>query len=202
MTLHLTRESWLLDLTNLLRPDFEAREHPLPEKLRVACGWPSQGALRKRRVIGECWPAEASKNGIVEIFISPYLSDSIEVGATLVHELGHAAVGNHWGHKGAFKRLVLGIGLEGPMRSTRPGELLRERLNALIAELGPYPHTTLNGSLHRSKQDARLLKVECQTCGYTARITRRWIMIGLPVCPCGTPMVQSWHQPKKGGGPA
>jgi hypothetical protein len=193
------REKWLMTMVDKLRPYFESLGHPIPAQVAATCGWPSHGALRKRRVIGECWPAIASTNGTVEIFISPSLSDSIEVGATLVHELVHAGIGNEHGHKGPFKRLAVGMGLEGPMRSTRASGVLRERLNALIAEVGPYPHATLNGSLRRGKQDARLLKVECQTCGYTARITRRWIALGLPICPCGSRMVQSWHQQKKGG---
>jgi hypothetical protein len=35
-------------------------------------------------------------------------------------------------------------------------------------------------------QVARLLKVFCEACGYTARITQRWITkAGTPQCPCG-----------------
>lgn len=31
----------------------------------------------------------------------------------------------------------------------------------------------------------RLRKVQCGACGYTARVTRSWLEIGLPGCPCG-----------------
>ena len=31
----------------------------------------------------------------------------------------------------------------------------------------------------------RLRKVACEECGYTARITRSWLTVGLPGCPCG-----------------
>lgn len=31
----------------------------------------------------------------------------------------------------------------------------------------------------------RLRKVACPACGYTARIARSWMEIGLPGCPCG-----------------
>lgn len=188
-----TREAWLLALAKQLQPYFETHGGTLPAKLRLACGWPASSALgRKRRSIGECWPAAASSDGTVEIFISPYLSCPLTVGATLTHELVHAAVGIEWGHRGAFKRLALAVGLEGPMRSTQAGPRLQERLNALIAPLGPYPHAALNAAqLRQSKQRTRLLKVVCPTCGYTVRVTQRWLTHGFPVCPCGTKMVRS-----------
>jgi hypothetical protein len=193
------REPWLMQMTRLLAPDFAALNHPLPERLRVTCGWPSRRAFGiKRRTIGECWPATASADGSVEIFISPVLARPEDVAATLVHELVHAALGPGYGHGETFKRLALQLGLQGPMRATTAGPALLERLNAFIGTLGCYPHASLNAQARR-KEGARLLKCECPTCGYTARITQRWIAIGLPVCPCGSRMMQSGHQPKKGG---
>ncbi len=41
---------------------------------------------------GECWKVEASAAGRPEIFVSPMLADSVEVGAVLVHEVIHAAL--------------------------------------------------------------------------------------------------------------
>ena len=77
------------------------------------------------------------------------------------------------------------------MRSTRPGTELRERLNILFVQLGPYPHAVLSGQNHK-KQGTRLLKCECLVCGYTVRITQKWIDdVGLPVCPNAT------HPPAK-----
>ena len=31
----------------------------------------------------------------------------------------------------------------------------------------------------------RLRKIECSDCGYLAYVSRRWIALGLPLCPCG-----------------
>lgn len=31
----------------------------------------------------------------------------------------------------------------------------------------------------------RLRKVSCATCGYTVRMSRSWMTVGLPACPCG-----------------
>jgi hypothetical protein len=69
------------------------------------------------------------------------------------------------------------------MQSTRPGKELTVRLNALVQKLGDYPHACLNAQQIR-KQGTRLLKAECLSCGYTVRITKKWIEeVGLPVCP-------------------
>lgn len=38
------------------------------------------------------------------------------------------------------------------------------------------------------KQTTRLLKVECGQCGYTARVTRKWLEVGPPGCPTHGPM--------------
>jgi hypothetical protein len=185
-----TREAWLATLAHKLRPQFAAYGGTLPDQLRISSGWPARRAVsRHNRHIGECWARSASRDGTVEIFISPYLEAPLEVGCTLIHELVHAAVGVEWGHQGPFKRLALAIGLKGPMRSTHAGEVLRARLNVLITTLGPYPHARLNPMWQRHKQSTRLHKVMCQACGYTARITMRWLERGLPTCPCGTAMV-------------
>lgn len=31
----------------------------------------------------------------------------------------------------------------------------------------------------------RQRKLACGRCGYTVRVTRKWIQVGLPTCPCG-----------------
>ena len=189
----MTRESWFGNLAELFKPQFEQLGSPLPEKLRISTGFPSQRPLAQaRRTIGECWPISASADGYIEIFISPVLSNSIEVGATVLHELVHAAIGTKYGHQSPFRRVALGIGLRGPMRSTHAGDELRERLNAVIAELGPYPHGKLNAH-QRKKQGTRLLKVECRRCDYNVRMTRKWLAVGTPICPCGERMIPAWH---------
>jgi hypothetical protein len=138
--------------------------------------------------------------------VSPILANPVEVGAVLVHELVHAAVATP-GHREPSRSLALKMGLLGPMRSTTASPALRERLNALSQQLGPYPHATL-GTPSNATMDApldvpswkpqgtRLLRCACPSCGYIARITQRWIAVGLPVCPCGTSLVPSWHIPK------
>jgi hypothetical protein len=186
----MTREEWLTTMAHSLEADFQRAGYPLPARLRISCGWPSNrplaGASGKRSA-AECWPAEASADAHVEIFVSPYRADAADVAGDLVHELCHAADGNKHGHKGPFRAIALAVGLTGKMTSTETGPKLGERLNALIAQIGPYPHATLDRS-GRKRQSTRMLKVVCPECGYTVRTTDKWITQGLPTCPCGEEM--------------
>jgi len=188
------REEWLRKATDLLRPLFKSAEHPLPEHVQVSCGWPSKQALsRKRRRIGECWDVTCAADKMHHIFISPCLSDVLDpygVLPTLVHELGHAAVGIPAGHKAPFKRMMKAMGLEGKATSTHAGEELLERLRGISGKLGDYPHGQLElKSSGAKKQGTRLHKCECPGCGYTVRVTQKWIDVGLPICPeCEKPM--------------
>ena len=119
----MNREQWLNECIQKLRPDFEQLGHPLPEKIRASCSWPSKSGLaNKKRRIGEAWSAKNSADQSCEVFISPVLKDPLEVSATLVHELVHCAVGVEEGHKGKFPRLAKAVGLEGKMTATTAGE--------------------------------------------------------------------------------
>lgn len=184
----MNREEWLSKMADALRPAFVSASHPIPEKIRFTCGWPSHRAMsRKRRVIGECWKAEASKDKTIEIFISPCLGEGPEAAETLVHELVHAGGGP--GHRKKFSSVAAAVGLIKPWRATKAGPQLKERLNAMIQNIGFYPHAELDKSQAPHKKDGtRMIKIMCPGCGYTARTTAKWIEQGLPVCPCGEAM--------------
>lgn len=186
------REEWLGRMVDALRPAFAGHGYPLPERIRVSCGWPSRSALSgKSKRIGEAWSHRCSADGAHETFLSPVLADPVEVGAVLVHELVHHAVGVEAGHKGPFRKLATVVGLVGPMRSTTAGDELRERLHALAGQLGPYPHAVLSGSEGRKKQGTRMLKVTCAECGCIVRMTRQWLdEAGAPTCACGGAMAE------------
>lgn len=169
---HTTREAWLEEAVERLRPLLPE----LPKRVRVSVGFPGGGAARKR--IGEHWHPKASKDGISQIFISPILDEPLE---TLVHELVHACVPDD-GHGKLFKRIALRVGLEGPMRATKASQGLMAHLKALMAT--PYPHASISLS-DRKKQSTRLLKASCAACGYTCRVTSKWLSeVGAPICPC------------------
>jgi hypothetical protein len=184
-----TREEWLLKATDELKPAFLETGAEIPEKVRVTCGWPSHGGrATKKRVMGECWPPEKSRDGHWEIFISPVDANSIEVLGTLIHELTHAAVGLDKGHKAAFRAAATAIGLEGKMTATEVGKDLAERLHALAEEIGEYPHAALDPS-QKTTQSTRMLKIQCPACGWMARTSKKWMELGLPTCACGEQMI-------------
>lgn len=185
-----SREEWLGRMVEALRPVFAELGSPLPERIRVSCGWPSRSALSgKAKRIGEAWSHRCSADGAHETFLSPVLADPVEVGAVLVHELVHHAVGVEAGHKGKFRKLALAVGLTGPMRCTSAGKELGDRLHAIAEQLGAYPHAALSGGEGRKKQTTRMLKVACADCGCIARMTRQWLEeVGAPTCGCGGAM--------------
>lgn len=39
-----------------------------------------------------------------------------------------------------------------------------------------------------SAATTRMRKVACPVCGYTVRMARKWIAVGMPTCPCGATM--------------
>ena len=188
----MNREAWLTECLTKLRSDFERVGFPLPEGIRVTCGWPSKSALAvKRKRIGECWSPTCSKDGHHEVFISPAVSDPMEVLATLVHELDHAAVGVEAKHKGPFKACALALGLEGKMTATVAGEALKVRLQEIIEDVGEYEHAGLDKLCNgMPKQTCRQLKLACADCGCIVRMSQKMIdSPGPPTCACGGQMV-------------
>ena len=184
-----TREEWLERMTTALRPKFHEAGYTIPLEVRTTCGWPSSGGVaRKKRTVGECWPASSSEAERWEIFVSPVLSDPIKVGGTLVHELAHAAVESqhpdkHVGHGAAFKAAMGPLGMTGKATATTEGAELKRELEANVNKIGPYPHAAMKLNLRAKVQGTRLLKASCPECGYVVRVTAKWVEVGLPVCP-------------------
>lgn len=181
MSAQQNREAWLTELAFRLQP-IHGKKLP---KIRVACAPPSTRARAKagKRRVGECWPAEHSKDGTFEIMISPVEDDPVEVAETVLHECLHAMLPPGTGHKAPFARLAKSIGFEGPPTQTPAGPELKAKLKEITDELGPYPHAALDLS-GRKKQGTRLLKVCCPECGYVIRVTNKWIEeAGYPICP-------------------
>jgi hypothetical protein len=193
------REAWLHAVTEQLRPIFASHGATIPENIRLSCGFPSVGAFAaKHQRLGECWSGAASKDGAVEIMISPVLDDPMRVAGVLAHELVHAT-GRH-GHKGSFATLAKAIGLEGKMTATTEGEAFKRAVAPILEAVGPYPHAELSKTA-RKKQGTRLLKLQCPTCSCTVRITRKWLdEVGAPDCPThGNNMKESQERPELHG---
>lgn len=184
------REQWLNRVALLLLPEFtRVAGIDVYPKFRVSCGFPSTG--KRGRRIGECWAPSSSADATHEIFIHPSEADPVQVAAILTHELAHVVAGIPAKHGPAFKRLITPLGLEGRACATVPGESFKQLIAPILTQAGVYPHASLVSggiSTRGPTQTTRMKKVICGDCGYTVRTTQKWLEIGTPVCPCGTPM--------------
>lgn len=181
------REAWLHAMRDRLRPHFEEAGATIPDNVRLSCGFPGVGALRKAAYRnGECWGTSASKDETFEIFLSPRIPDQLVVAAVLVHELIHAAVGIKAGHGKPFGRVARKLGLIGKLTATEAGPELIAKLQLIVEAIGPYPHAEMDvfeESSGPKKQKGRLLKATCGECEYTVRVTKKWAERGAPICP-------------------
>ena len=179
----ITREAWLLAAVERLRPWFAAKGWEVPP-CQVSCGFASTGVRSGH--VGQCWSRGSSPGGLNQLFVSPALSDPIEVLDTLVHELVHAVDDCRHKHGREFKRIALSIGLKGPMRSASAGPQLRERLaqlaDALARDRGPYPHAGLSVPSRSAPRRARP-RARCRACGFTVPMLRQFLHVGPPLCP-------------------
>ena len=183
----MTREQWLSDGIDLLRPWFASHGYDVPDTVRVSVGW----ARGSRKAIGQCWKRSSAKDGVSQVFISPALATGIAALDTLAHELVHAAIDPHSGHAGKFVTAMHALGLTGKPTQAGAGPALMPLLLDVAAKLGDYPHAALDPNDGIKKQSTRLLKVECLACSYIARVTQKWLDTGSPLCPCNSePMTE------------
>lgn len=183
---HETREQWLTAAVDELRPIFAAINKPLPQAIRVACGFPLNA--KRNRAVGECWASTASADRTIEILVSPQLADPLKVFEVLVHELCHATAGamNHGiNFQTAASAMLLepvDPSIRDPWRATRGDSTFANTYSDILADLQDYPHAQLSFST-RKTQGTRMLKAFCPSCGYTIRLTSKWAGLGLPTCP-------------------
>ena len=202
---HLTAESWLIAAVDALRPDFEAAGKTIPESLHCDWGFDGHG-IKKTEVSGQFWEGSASTDEIPKIIIRSVTDDVVAILDALVHQCVHAAVGAQEGHGKGFRELALRIGLDPPMRTSKAGKRLRERLHALSEGLGPFPNARLNFETHSvdgskkivadkpDTQESRQRKAECliDACGYIVRASAQTLRRGAPLCPIHNKAM--WHE--------
>lgn len=178
-----TREQWLIEAVQELRPLFKAQAE-VPQ-VRVCMGFPPKKAFGKRQVLGVCCMPGATSDGIAQIYINPTVSElggGQGILSILTHELVHACGIN--GHGKEFHKLGMFVGLEGKMSSSKANESLQQYFERIINKLGQMPHANITNAMPRLKTDTcRMFKCSCGKCGYTVRISRKWINTGIPRCP-------------------
>lgn len=178
-----TREQWLTAAAKELRPLFP-KKVSVP-KVWVSIGFPHKGALSKRWVAGVCVPADMTSDHIPQIYISPRLVEvegPCGVLACLTHEMIHAC--GIWGHGKDFQAIALYVGLRGKMTATEANEDLQSYFVRIIEKLGPMPYAYVNVLPATSRPDrCRMKKCICMNCGYTVRISQKWISRARLLCP-------------------
>jgi len=206
---HSNRESRIDDVARRLRPAFAQLGAPLPERLRIAIGFPTTG--RRAKATGECWDSAASADGTFETLVRPDLAEAegapaLPVAAALARELVHAAVGIEAGMGPAYRAVARGIGLVGPMRTTNPGPAFMALVAPVLDAAGPLPHARLQADRDGAagaaqdgseaplttgpcKQASRHVRCACLACGYVVRTARKWLdSAGPPHCSQHGPM--------------
>lgn len=190
-----------------MKPRFAAHGKPIPP-FRVGTGFTSGGQYCNAG--GECWNKSVSADAHYEIFIMPDRHEVMEIAAILCHELIHAAVGLQEGHKGEFAKMMCSLGLLRPYTQSIPGPEFEAWVQPELDRLGPIPHAPLRfsrvkglpapssdegepaevpqeaekpSSNAKKKQSTRMLKAQCEECGYTVRLTKMWALKLGAVCP-------------------
>jgi len=174
-----TREDWLLEAVELLRPLFKAKGYLIPP-VQVSCGFTSTGVRSGH--VGQCWTKSSASNEINQIFISPTLTTPFEVIDTLVHELVHAVDDCKNKHGPVFKKIALKVGLVGPMRGATAGPVLKPILLDLVQRLGPYPHGHIKVAMRKPVNRNRP-RAKCKECGYQVPMLKKFLTFGPPICP-------------------
>lgn len=155
------RESWLYNATLFLFEHMQRSGLP-PVPVRVSCGWPMSGGGGDKHVtIGQCFPPTMCADGVAQIFISPRLSDSIDVLGTLLHEMIHAHFHGRFGHRKEFSQAARKVGLDGPPTATVVGAQLRPFLQEYVSRVGAYPHAAIVPRQKEKAPGSRLRLYEC-----------------------------------------
>ena len=68
------------------------------------------------------------------------------------------------------------------MRSAGAGPELKAKLEALLPQLGPYPHASLSVPMKKSVRRNRP-RAQCKTCGFQVPMLKKFLAFGPPICP-------------------
>ena len=149
----------------------------LKDKIKFSTTAPTRG-----KYIGLNFKSSCSESKYSEIFISAKINDSMQVAATLIHEVIHSVDDNKSGHRKPFSSLAKLLLLEGKPTATTHSEEFVKHFTPIIDKLGAYPHSKMTLSINIKKQTTRLLKAKCVTCDWSYRITRLQAERGLSSC--------------------
>jgi len=187
------REEWLCEAAKTLSARrFGIAYHGI-ESYKFSVGFPN----RKLRKGHRMWDYATTDEGIVHIYISPLVDNSVLALATVLHavftvsNLGTGRRNRMW-----LERNLVDVGFEQPFTQVVPGEPLMERLGA-ITDLPPYPNEAVVLAQSRTQAN-RQLKVVCRGGGvatstehpyllprheaYIVRLSQKQLDRGAPLC--------------------
>ena len=189
------REQWLAEAVTALRPMLAELTGIIIPAVRVGVGFPSSG--ERSAVRGECWIRAMSADGVNEIIMRiTHHASVVAILGTLAHEMLHAGLDCQDGHSGRFAKASKAFGFSLAITSEQKTPECHERLSALAERLGIYPgmdglrergeggSALLGGALTGAgkrvssgprKQGTRMLRCECDVCGFAFRTTRKWL---------------------------
>ncbi len=184
--LDLDREAWLTEAAQFILDD-KINTHmngkSYPANYRISIGYPPR-SRGNSKAITVCIASAASADSTSEIFVSPKLGDSLSILEALTHELIHYSDDCQSGHRHHFARLARKIGLVGKLTATKASPALLEYLQTIIDTLGDIPHAAINLDIAKPKQTTRMIKIECQQCGFNYRASQTQIdKITVWACP-------------------
>lgn len=165
-----TREDWLKSCLTRVTAGWPVGSD-LPENTRISLGFPQKAHGRGAGRLTEHYRPEESEGDMFEIFVSPTIGEALEVAHAVALEAARIATG-----RPPTEREIV---------------TLKDRARAVVENMPPYPHSAIKGGPKGAtpgdapgpRKGSRLLKVSCNGCGYTARITRRWLRMAVPQCP-------------------
>ena len=184
---HITdnREQWLDMAVDSIRDLYRLNGRSLPENVKVSIGEP------KGKKAGICYSPECSEDNVNHIFINPEHCNRNSMKYllfVLLHETAHVIAGVNAKHGKDFKAVLWDAGVAGKtLKEMQAGDNLSIAFEEILRRIGNVPQERLHLEKGEGKQSTRLLKAACPSCGYTIRVTRKWVNeAGLPTCVCLT----------------
>jgi hypothetical protein len=175
----MNREQWLKALADSATPRIASSLELSTEELslKLSCGFPAKQGKRNK-VSASLVPPTASEEFNAEIFVTPELSEKRKV-AQAVLPLLVAVVTGDYQQRRIYRQAVARLGLNSAE--------LPDWAKSIADALPAYPHASITLE-EQAKQSTRLIKVACPSLEhdpYIARLSRKALEFGAPVCPCG-----------------
>lgn len=159
-----TREAWLNAALTRLTAGWPTQAE-LPENVQISVGFPQRVARGETPAPCVHYTPSRSTGGVIELFVSPTLGDGLAVCRAIIECAAAIAAGRP---PGASELAALHF-----------------RAAAVVKTLPRYPHEAMRVPAPPAPGEtgSRYLLVRCGLCGYTVRVTRKWLNAGTPQCP-------------------